>query len=62
LFPKWSEHDYIAAGKWLATAPETPAKAAAIQRHAETVFAYDPEAAIRWVEGLSEGAERKISE
>jgi len=48
LFPKWLEHDYLAAGQWLATAPEGPQKSAAIRRYIQTVSFYDPDAAAWW--------------
>lgn len=44
----WTDSDYEAAGKWLASAPEGPARIAAIRGYAQTVFNHDPETAMQW--------------
>lgn len=54
----WTENDYQAAGKWLATAPDGPAKNASIRTYAETVSRYEPETAIQWAMTLPPGKDR----
>jgi hypothetical protein len=54
----WTENDYQAAGKWLATAPDGPAKNASIRTYAETVSKYEPETAAQWAMTLPPGKDR----
>jgi hypothetical protein len=55
----WTTSDYQAAGKWLAAAPEGPAKISAIHAYAETVAKADPQAATQWALTLPAGNERE---
>ena len=54
----WTENDYQAAGKWLATAPDGPAKNTSIRSYAETVSKYEPETAAQWALTLPPGKDR----
>lgn len=58
LIGNWTEQDYEAAGKWLASAPEGPARNAAIRGYAQTVFKHDPETAMQWLMTLPPGKDR----
>ena len=49
LIGGWTEQDYEAAGKWLASTPEGPAKNAAIRGYALTIFPQDRETAMQWI-------------
>lgn len=54
LMGDWVEEDYIAAGKWLSSAPSGPAKAPAVMAYAEAVAAYDPGVATDWAMTLGD--------
>ena len=54
----WTENDYQAAGKWLATAPDGPAKNSSIRAYAKTVSKYEPETAAQWAMTLPPGKDR----
>ena len=54
----WTEDDFQAAGKWLTTAPDGPAKNASIRTYAETVSRYEPETAMQWALTLPPGKDR----
>ncbi len=54
----WTQRDYQAAGKWLATTPASPTKNAAIRSYAETVSKYDPTTATQWAMTLPPGPDR----
>jgi hypothetical protein len=54
----WTEDDYQAAGKWLATAPAGPTKNTSIRSYAETVSKYEPETAAQWALTLPPGQDR----
>lgn len=56
----WTNDDYEAAGKWLAAAPEGPAKNAAIRSYALTVFKHDPETSMQWIMTLPPDKSRNI--
>jgi hypothetical protein len=58
LVSDWTRNDYQAAGKWLGTAPEGPARNAAVRSYAETVSEYEPETAAQWAMTLPPGKER----
>jgi hypothetical protein len=58
IMGKWTELDYQAAGKWLAAAPDGPAKTLSIQAFAATVSKYEPESAIQWAMTLPVGKDR----
>ena len=59
LIGNWTQQDYLAAGKWLAAAPEGPAKQAAVKSYAETVAEYEPQTAVQWALTLPAGEGRK---
>lgn len=61
LIGQWTQQDYQAAGKWLAAAPDGPAKSASINTYAGTVAEYDPGTAIQWALTLPEGPERQTT-
>lgn len=48
LVGQWTQQDYLAAGKWLSTAAESPAKTAAVKTYAATVAEYEPQTAVQW--------------
>jgi hypothetical protein len=54
----WTQDDFQAAGKWLTTAPEGPAKNTSIRSYAETVSRYEPETAAQWAMTLPPGDDR----
>ncbi|RYD21520.1 MAG: hypothetical protein EOP88_11110 [Verrucomicrobiaceae bacterium] len=55
LVRNWTENDYQAAGKWLASAPEGRAKELSVRSYAETVSRYEPESAVQWADTLPAG-------
>lgn len=59
MMRQWTENDYQAAGKWIATAAPGPTKDAAVRSYAETVSRYEPETAAQWALTLPPGPERK---
>ena len=58
LVRRWTENDYQAAGKWLSSTPDGPAKHTAIRSYAETVSRYDPDTAAQWAMTLPPGKDR----
>lgn len=58
---QWTQDDYQAAGSWLATSPEGPAKNTAVRSYAETVSDYDPETAAQWAMTLPPGKDRETT-
>lgn len=58
LVSQWTTNDYQAAGKWLGTAPDGPAKNTAIRSYAETVSKYEPTTAAQWALTLPPGNDR----
>jgi hypothetical protein len=61
LIGQWTQEDYLAAGNWLAAAPEGPAKDAAVATYAATVAEYEPQVAVQWALRLPEGEEKKTT-
>lgn len=59
LIGQWTQQDYQSAGKWLAGAPDGPAKIASISAYATTVAEYDPQVAVQWADTLPEGKQRQ---
>jgi hypothetical protein len=59
LVGNWTRNDYQAAGKWLATAADGPAKNAAIRSYAVTVSRYEPATAAQWAMTLPPGGDRE---
>lgn len=53
IVSEWTKNDYKAAGEWLAKAPASPIKEAAVISYAETVAPYDPEVAAQWADTLT---------
>ncbi len=58
IVAEWTQNDYQAAGKWLATTPASPTKNAAIRSYAETVSTLDPVTATQWAMTLPPGPDR----
>jgi hypothetical protein len=58
LATAWTENDYLAAGKWLNRAPDSPEKSAVASAYAASTYPYDPEGAMQWIQTLPEGADR----
>lgn len=58
LAAEWTRKDYQAAGQWLATTPDSPAKQTAVQAYAQTVFPYEPDIAVQWANTLPAGRTR----
>jgi hypothetical protein len=58
LATAWTEKDYLAAGKWLNSAPDSPEKSAVASAYAATTYPYDPEGAMQWIETLPQGPDR----
>ncbi len=61
LIGQWTQQDYQAAGKWLAAAPDGPAKNASISTYAGTVAEYEPRTAVQWALTLPDGEERQAT-
>ena len=58
IVEEWTQKDYKAAGKWLATTPASPTKNTAIRTYAETVAKLDPATATQWAMTLPPGPDR----
>jgi hypothetical protein len=58
LATEWTEKDYLAAGKWLNSAPDSPEKSAVTSAYAAKVYPYDPEVAMQWMQSLPQGPDR----
>jgi hypothetical protein len=58
LAAEWTEKDYLATGKWLNTAPDTPEKSAVASAFAAKVHPYDPGVAMQWIQTLPQGPDR----
>ncbi|RFC46749.1 MAG: hypothetical protein DUW69_001611 [Verrucomicrobia bacterium] len=54
----WTQSECLAAGTWLGSAADSPAKHTAIRAYAETVASYQPEVAAQWAMTLPVGDER----
>lgn len=54
----WTQKDYQAAGQWLTSAPNGPAKNSAICSYAEAIASYEPEVASQWAMTLPPGKDR----
>ena len=55
MMRRWTSVDPEAAGNWLASAPEGPAKTAATSSYANAIFGHDPETAMQWIDTLPSG-------
>lgn len=58
LAAEWTEKDYLAAGQWLSSAPDSPEKSAAVSAYAAKAYPYDPEGAMQWIQTLPQGPDR----
>lgn len=58
LATRWTEQDYLAAGKWLNSAADSPEKSAVASAYAVTTYPYDPEGAMKWIQTLPPGPDR----
>ena len=54
MMGEWTQQDYLAAGRWLASAAEGPGKQAAVASYAEAVAEYEPQVAVQWALTLPE--------
>ena len=54
----WTEKDYLAVGKWLNRAADSPEKSAVASAYAARTYPYDPEGAMQWIETLPQGPDR----
>jgi hypothetical protein len=55
---EWTQQDYLSAGQWLSSAPEGPARTAAVEAYAEAVAEYEPQVAAQWAMTLPPGPGR----
>lgn len=58
MVQNWTQNDYQAAGKWLATTPDGPSRNISVSTYAETVSQYEPEIAAQWAMTLPPGKDR----
>ena len=58
LATEWAGNDYLAAGKWLNSAPEGPGKSAVTSAYAAKVYPRNPKVAMQWIQTLPQGPER----
>ena len=58
LATAWTEKDYLAAGKWLNSAPDSAEKTAVASAYAVKAYPYDPEGAMQWIQTLPQGLDR----
>lgn len=58
LVTTWTRQDYRAAGEWINSAKDGPARQAAVSAYAVTVAPYEPESAAQWAETLPAGKDR----
>ncbi len=55
----WTRQDHKAAGEWINSSPEGPAKMVAVKSFARTVAPFEPETALQWANTLPAGKERE---
>ena len=58
LVKTWTRQDYKAAGEWINSTGDGPARQAAVSAYAVTVAPYEPESAAQWAETLPAGKDR----
>jgi len=58
LAAEWTEKDYLAVGRWLLRASDSPEKTAVASAYAVKAYPYDPEGAMQWLETVPEGPDR----
>ncbi len=61
LYTRWTTNDMEAAGRWLESAPDGPAKPLCIRAYADVMGKHQPEVARRWLETLPPSPERQRS-
>ena len=54
----WTYSDSLAAGQWLTTTPDGPAKQIAVRSYAETISRVEPETAAQWALTMPPGSAR----
>ena len=54
----WTYNDSLAAGQWLASTPDGPAKNVAVRSYAETISRFEPATAAQWALTLPPGQDR----
>ncbi len=59
VMSEWTSEDSLAAGEWLAQAPDSDAKKASVATYAVTVAPHDPKVAAEWALTLPPGQLRK---
>ena len=55
----WTRQDHKAAGEWINSSPEGPAKVVAVKSFARTVAPFEPETALQWANTLPAGKDRE---
>lgn len=58
MVTQWTNQDHKAAGDWINSSPEGPAKVAAVKSFARTVAPFEPETALQWANTLPAGKDR----
>ncbi len=58
LVAEWTQQDYQSAGKWLAAAPDSPAKHTAVLAYAQAIAEYEPQVADQWAMTIPPGPVR----
>lgn len=61
LVGDWTQTDYMAAGGWLESQPDSDVKTSAVRSHALTLARHQPEAAARWAATMPEGDARSTT-
>jgi hypothetical protein len=59
LMHEWTRRDYLAAGTWLAAAPDNATKPATVRAYVEAVAPHEPLTAEQWAVTLSDPAKRR---
>jgi hypothetical protein len=59
IMHNWTEKDYQAAGKWLASTPNGPTKYLSVRTYAETLAPFEPDSAAQWAMTLPPGKDRE---
>lgn len=55
---QWTGRDYRAAGEWISSMEQGPARQSAVKSYAKTLAPYEPEAAEQWAATLPAGKDR----
>jgi hypothetical protein len=59
IMHNWTEKEYQAAGKWLASTPNGPTKNLSVRTYAETLAPFEPDSAAQWAMTLPPGKDRE---